>query len=59
MDHFLVSNTITVNAEKAEIRPPIAPDHKAIFLSFEIQGELRGDLDHGNSIINCWNAKTA
>ena len=41
IDYFLVSNTIAVNATKAEIRPSIAPDHKAIFLSFEIQGELK------------------
>ena len=36
IDYFLVSNTIAVNARKAEIRPSIAPDHKAVFLSFEI-----------------------
>ena len=41
IDYFLVSNTIAVNATKAEIRPSLAPDHKAIFLSFEIQGELK------------------
>ena len=40
IDYFLVSNTIAVNAKRAEIRPSIAPDHKAIFLSFEIQGEF-------------------
>ena len=38
---FLVSNTIAVRAKRVEIRPSIAPDHKAIFLSFEIQGEFK------------------
>ena len=46
IDYFLVSNTIAVNAKRAEIRPSIVSDHKAIFLYFEIQG------DRGNSIIN-------
>ena len=41
IDYFLVSDTIAVNAKRAEIRPSIAPDHKAIFLSFEIQGEFK------------------
>ena len=41
IDYFLVSNTIAANAKRAEIRPSIAPDHKAIFLSFEIQGEFK------------------
>ena len=43
IDYFLVSSTIAVNAKRAEIRPSIAPDHKAIFLSFEIQGEFKRD----------------
>ena len=38
---FLVSNTIAVNAKGAEIRPSIAPDRLAIFLSFDIQAEFR------------------
>ena len=41
IDYFLVSNTIAVNVKRAEIRPSIAPDHKAIFFSFEIQGEFK------------------
>lgn len=41
IDYFLVSSTIAVNAKRAEIRPSIAPDHKAIFLSFEIQGGFK------------------
>ena len=41
IDYFLVSNTIAANAKRAEIRPSFAPDHKAIFLSFEIQGEFK------------------
>ena len=41
IDYFLVSNTIAINATRAEIRPSIAPDHKAIFLSFETQGEFK------------------
>ena len=41
IDYFLVSDTIVVNAKRAEIRPSIAPDHKAIFLSFEIQGKFK------------------
>ena len=41
IDYFLVSNTIAVNAKRAEIQPSIAPDHKAIFFSFEIQGEFK------------------
>ena len=41
IDYFLFSNTIAVNETKAEIRPSIAPDHNAIFLSFEIQGEFK------------------
>ena len=36
IDYFLVSNTIALNVKRAEIRPSIAPDHEAIFLSFEI-----------------------
>ena len=41
IDYFLVSNTIAANAKRAEIRPSIAPDHKAIFLSSEIQEEFK------------------
>ena len=41
IDYFLVSNKIAINVKRAEIRPSIAPDHKAIFLSFEIQGEFK------------------
>ena len=41
IDYFLVSNTIAANAKRAEFRPSIAPDHKAIFLSFEIRGEFK------------------
>jgi len=43
IDYFLVSNTIAINAKRAEIQPSIAPDLKAIFLSFEIQGEFKRD----------------
>ena len=41
IDYFLFSNTIAVRAKRAETRSSIAPDHKAIFLSFEIQGEFK------------------
>ena len=41
IDYFLVSNTIAANAKRAEIRPSITSDHKAIFLSIEIQGECK------------------
>ena len=41
IDYFLISRTIARNVVKAEIRSSIAPDHKAIFLSLEVQGEFK------------------
>ena len=52
MDYFLVSNTIAVRAKRAEIRPSITPDHKAISCLLKSKGNLKEALDRGNSIIN-------
>ena len=41
IDYFLISDAMTANVKKAEIRASIAPDHKAIFLSLEIQGDFK------------------
>ena len=41
IDFILVSRPIAVDAKSAEIRPSVAPDHKATFLSFNIRSELR------------------
>ena len=45
IDYFLVSNTIAVNATRAEIRPSIAPDHKAISCLLKPKGNLREARD--------------
>ena len=41
IDYFFISNPITANVKNAEIRASIAPDHKATFLSLEIQGDFK------------------
>ena len=41
IDYFLISNPMTVNVKNAEIRASIAPDHRATFLSLEIQGDFK------------------
>ena len=41
IDFILVSRPIAVDAKSAEIRPSVASDHKATFLSFNIRSELR------------------
>ena len=41
IDYFLISNSMTAHVKKAEIRVSIAPDHKATFLSLEIQGDFK------------------
>ena len=41
IDFFLISNNLTANARRAEIRTSIAPDHKTIFLSLEIADDLK------------------
>ena len=37
IDFILVSRPIAVHAKNAEIRPSVAPDHKATFFSFNIR----------------------
>ena len=41
IDYFLISNSMTAHVKKAEIRVSITPDHKATFLSLEIQGDFK------------------
>ena len=41
IDFIHVSRPIATDAKSAEIRPSVAPDHKATFLSFTIRSELR------------------
>ena len=41
IEFFLISNMIALNVKKAEIRSSIAPDHKTIFLSQEVNTEFR------------------
>ena len=41
IDFFLVSHSFTSNAEKAEVRSSIAPDHKALFLRLQIDNSIK------------------
>ena len=54
IDFILVSRPFAVDAKSAEIRPSVAPDHKATFLSFNIRSELRrgpGTWKFNNSLL--------
>ena len=54
IDFILVSRLIAVDAKSAKIRPSVAPDHKATFLSFNIRSELRrgpGTWKFNNSLL--------
>ena len=54
IDFILVSRPIAVDAKSAQIRPSVAPDHKATFLSFNIRSELRrgsGTRKFNNSLL--------
>ena len=41
IDYFFISNPMTANVKNAESRASIAPDHRATFLSLEIQGDFK------------------
>ena len=54
IDFILVSRPIAVDAKSAEIRPSVAPDHKATFLSFNVRSGLRrgpGTWKFNNSLL--------
>ena len=44
IDFFLVAQSLKLNIRTAEIRSSIAPDHKAIYLSVEINDEFHRGL---------------
>ena len=55
IDFILVSRPIAVHAKNAEIRPSVAPDHKATLFSFNIRSELRrgpGTWKFNNSLLD-------
>jgi len=41
IDFFLISHSFISNAEKAEVRSSIAPDHKASFLRLQIDNSIK------------------
>ena len=41
IDFFLISHSFISNAEKAEVRSSIAPDHKALFLRLQIDNSMK------------------
>ena len=55
IDFFLISNSLISATKRCEIRPAIAPDHKAIFLGIKLKSEtLRGPgtWKFNNSLLN-------
>ena len=40
IDFFLITSSLAAATKRCEIRPSIAPDHKAIFLGIELKSEV-------------------
>ena len=40
IDFFLITSSLAAATKRCEIRPSIAPDHKAIFLDIELKSEV-------------------
>ena len=48
IDFFLITSSLASGTKRCEIRPSIAPDHKAIFFGYRVEDLERSDTWSGN-----------